>query len=89
MPGNSQTVSRHPERSEGSPESGSVLSSLRSFATLWMTYLGSFNAYTEKNSDNSIKSFQRHPERSEGSPESGSVPSSLRSFATLWMTYLG
>ena len=33
---------RHPEHSEGSPRSGSIISRLRSFATLRMTYLGSY-----------------------------------------------
>jgi hypothetical protein len=38
-----KTYLRHPERSEGSPEFGSVPGSLRSFATLRMTYLGSYH----------------------------------------------
>jgi hypothetical protein len=33
---------RHPERSEGSPDFGSIFDKLRSFATLRMTYLGSY-----------------------------------------------
>jgi hypothetical protein len=39
-----KTYLRHPERSEGSPEFGSVPGSLRSFATLRMTYLGSYSS---------------------------------------------
>ena len=37
------TNKRHPERSEGPPEFGYIFVKLRSFATLRMTYLGSYH----------------------------------------------